>query len=1359
MRKSRLFILVNGTWKEVDLFNDISIPLNYSVSDIQDISKRNTSYSLNIDLPNTKNNAEVFNYIFKIEQLPVSGSFEMLQKYEAVLEVDNTTVFDGYFKLEKVLIDDLKSVTYKGILYDNVKNFVEILGNQTLRGNSVSSNDLDFSTYKTTAANMTLGYMRDKLNTFPSSGGYGLTLIDKTNKAAENFSTNYQNWYSDELTPYLTVKEIWDKIFQQAGYAYESDFLDGGTVPSGYPDFTKLIYPYPNNNNKLGDTGNFQKITSGGSFDWITTYFNMNVPYDIMFGNSGNYIDFPSSYTLTDKNMSGTVTHWQFVAPYTSSYHIKFKIPIALKFDLHSYNWDGGTWNPRYTGAVTFGDTTKEYWLHGQLSKIHSGTTTRLAVWGDFKNFESSYTTGSDGKMLVDTLELKYEGDVRLQAGDVIALTTNFQAEVAYYDETWDRWFSYLLYRGTGGWVSVFPYPATVELTQPAGIDVMEITQNQYFGEGQEFDPTYILNPKTKKWDFINSIVKMFNLYIEDIGDKKFRIEPRDLYYATDVKRDFTDRVDTDSINFTRVDTYIYSDVNFKFKQDKDAETEAYNGTYLIPYGEFVFTGALSNGSDSVDISPIFGSTMCGLVNAQTTVLQCPKMYAFKSNSDVVNVDKEYSDRIFYAWQNNMYSHASSNYGVRIKSRYTSSTQTQTSYYCADILNAGYGSDTQVLSWGDNEVYLENTLDSTVSSSNLYNRFYRQMLAEFNDTEARILTCKMFLTPDDIRNLRLSDTIYVNGIDYRITSIKQWEGYDKPTEVQLVKIVRPTTADLPIRIDSFLNTLNLESNAELNVMKGATADDDGASGWVPTPEAGDEEKFLRGDGTWQTVETGNTYTGVAPIDITNTEISLNVGGGLQVGDHDELTVKLDSTTMTLNTNGEITAYIPDIRVKHINYIDDVFDSKDFNWLDIVGTRDMTIVVNDYSTVDDFNTYRYFRLDTSNPEEENFYIFETPKQLLYYRNDNTWSISNKPATVDKIKIGLTAVNPNGGGEIQLAAGSNITLTPSGNQITIAADAGVTKLQSNGIDVEPTNGAVNLVSGNNMLFLTSGNSITIDAPSVSDFVDTQDDAYIIYYLVAGTAPLSNSWITAYTYTSVNTYNQTTGVGRFYLKPNAVLGGADTPFGSNTNLLEVNLVYSHLTTIGRRAFYGCSSLTKVTFGTQVLTIGRQCFQNCTSLTTMVGWSGIQTIGSGAFYNCGFTSLDFNSDSNVETIGQGAFSSCTSLTTVNLTARTTFYGTDVFQNCTALTSVTFRGQMQRIPMYMFYGCTALTTISIPLGVTVIEYRAFYGCTSLTDITLSKTIASIDSEAFGSIGADYTVTCNAVTMPFVGDDAFSVHS
>lgn len=53
---------------------------------------------------------------------------------------------------------------------------------------------------------------------------------------------------------------------------------------------------------------------------------------------------------------------------------------------------------------------------------------------------------------------------------------------------------------------------------------------------------------------------------------------------------------------------------------------------------------------------------------------------------------------------------------------------------------------------------------------------------------------------------------------------------------------------------------NNQTNAA-KIMVGATANDDGESGRVPVPEAGDEDKYLKGDGTWDTPSGGTDMTG------------------------------------------------------------------------------------------------------------------------------------------------------------------------------------------------------------------------------------------------------------------------------------------------------------------------------------------------------------------------------------------------------------------------------------------------------------------------------------------------------------------
>lgn len=65
----------------------------------------------------------------------------------------------------------------------------------------------------------------------------------------------------------------------------------------------------------------------------------------------------------------------------------------------------------------------------------------------------------------------------------------------------------------------------------------------------------------------------------------------------------------------------------------------------------------------------------------------------------------------------------------------------------------------------------------------------------------------------------------------------------------------------------------IKGKAADNTFVGSTSAAPGSKGLVPEPQAGDNTKFLSGDGTWKDVPTGSSYTAGNGIDITNNVIS------------------------------------------------------------------------------------------------------------------------------------------------------------------------------------------------------------------------------------------------------------------------------------------------------------------------------------------------------------------------------------------------------------------------------------------------------------------------------------------------------
>ncbi|GHV65079.1 hypothetical protein FACS1894199_04880 [Bacteroidia bacterium] len=184
------------------------------------------------------------------------------------------------------------------------------------------------------------------------------------------------------------------------------------------------------------------------------------------------------------------------------------------------------------------------------------------------------------------------------------------------------------------------------------------------------------------------------------------------------------------------------------------------------------------------------------------------------------------------------------------------------------------------------------------------------------------------------------------------------------------------------------------------------------------------------------------------------------------------------------------------------------------------------------------------------------------------------------------------------------------------------------------------------------------------------------------------------------------------------------------------------SGVTTIGGRAFRGCTSLASVTIPSSVTTIGERAFDNCTSLASVTIPSSVTHIGLQAFRDC--TSLaSVTIPEGVTTIGERAFDNCTSLASVTIPSSVTTIGTYVFYNCTSLASVTIGSGVTTIGSNAFQYCTSLISVTISEGVTTIGNYAFYGCTGLASVTIPSSVITINTNAFSDCSNLDTVRAN----------------
>lgn len=290
--------------------------LNFNIEDISDTATK-SEFTRTFRIPATPNNNEFFETAFEIN----GQDFDVTVKIQCDLYVNGNLFRRGELRLQNIYITrENERIDYECVFFGTVRNLSASIGEGTL-------NQLDLSEYNHTLFTDTIV---DSWQAYPEGGNtagifngdiiyplvdFGNTYDDTgapennqgeiahTNAAhSQPFTNQLYALERERFKPWIRAKAIWDAIFDEAGFTYTSEFIEGDEFRNlyiGAHGNTASIYVQAlANTARASDSG----ISGGGELELTTPPDGFDPGGNIV---GGRYIVPSTGSYLLQYNLSG----------------------------------------------------------------------------------------------------------------------------------------------------------------------------------------------------------------------------------------------------------------------------------------------------------------------------------------------------------------------------------------------------------------------------------------------------------------------------------------------------------------------------------------------------------------------------------------------------------------------------------------------------------------------------------------------------------------------------------------------------------------------------------------------------------------------------------------------------------------------------------------------------------------------------------------------------------------------------------------------------------------------------------------------------------------------------------------------
>ena len=713
-----------------DLYEDEAIPLSLSIDDFKNVAEKVQSYSKDFHLPNTKRNNKIFSHIFEVTRTTDAFSFNPYAKTRAVLKEDSYTLFEGFLKLIDIK-DKESEISYNVNLFSEPVTLKEVLESKTFA-------DIDFTElqHDYTLTNIKNSWVDTTGLTLASALATGSFALEAglVNTKTNVLKYPFVNWRGDwaisggniqladleqVFRPWIQIKYLIQRIMREAGFEYYSEFFDTA-------DFEKLFMDF-NWGQGLGSSEVMESFFSRNDNQVITepiiyagtSFTEMEMGSMVTENPTGIAATYLSGNTITAIHNNTTLT---------MSYQSLIYNSIAVVSYFYQAEWQhyhvlAGPWG--VAGTITSIDNTG--------SVLLPAAAATFAV--------KDYWSGSFS--------------ITMDAGDT--LRPVFKASTA--GKVFQGNNSFVSFGGSVGtrWVHDSMFHVGFTSIQLAASGLL-----------------HAIRGEINQWEFLKGIFTMFNLVVlkeEDI----LRIEPYDTIFRdfdNATQRNWTDKVDISEIILKPLE--LVRKIRFTYEDDEeDYSLNVYKkATSGYLYGTKNLDGSTATASQvsiltgeeeiiATPFAPTLIRLATDLFDAELTI---PHIYS--GNEDGTEFeDFENAPRILY---NLGVKSLIDDYVVPPQNGVGGSNE-NTFLQFSHLTEIPITSSTIDYNFGECQL-----LPPIVGSppDNLYQVYYSPYYDELYNSDTRVMTMKVNLTPADIMSFRFYDTVVIKNREYRVNKIE-----------------------------------------------------------------------------------------------------------------------------------------------------------------------------------------------------------------------------------------------------------------------------------------------------------------------------------------------------------------------------------------------------------------------------------------------------------------------------------------------------------------------------------------------------------------------------------------------------------